>query len=132
MADQERGDRPGPATGGTGRLRVVVLGLVLVASLAALLVVVQSQGSGEVLRVEVPAGTADRIAAGETVELLPATLEVAVGDRLEIVNDDDVVHEVGPYTVAPNQTLRQSFTSPGTLEGACSLHSSGSIRIVVR
>lgn len=132
MTDHEHEDAPGSAAGADGRWRSVLLALVLVASLAALVLVIQSQGSSEVVRVAVAAGTAERIADGEALELLPPTLEVTVGDRLEIVNDDDVTHQVGPYTVAPGQTLRQSFTSPGTLEGACTLHPSGAIRIVVR
>lgn len=132
MTDQEHDDRHDAVPAASGRWRAVLLALVLMASIAGLLLALQSQRSGELVRVEVAAGTADRLDAGETVELLPATLEVAVGDQLEIVNDDDVVHQVGPYTVAPAQTLRQRFTSPGTLEGACTLHPSGEIRIVVR
>lgn len=132
MSDDAPEDTDPNAAAGGGRWRTALLGLVLVASVAALVLVVQGQRATEVIRVEVAAGTADRIEAGEQVELLPPTLEVSVGDRLEIVNDDDVTHQVGPYTVAPGQTLRQSFTSPGTLEGACTLHPSGAIRIVVR
>jgi plastocyanin len=90
-----------------------------------------SLGSEEIV-VEVPLGTAERMAAGEEVELLPRTLRVAVGDRLRIVNHDDAPHEVGPYAVAPGQTLEQTFTSPGTLEGLCTLHPSGAITIEVR
>lgn len=132
MTDHDHDDTPATAADPSGRWRTVLLALVLLASAGALLVAIQSQRSNELVRVEVAAGTAERIAAGEPVELLPPTLEVAVGDRLEIVNRDDVTHQVGPYTVAPGQTLRQSFTSPGTLEGACTLHPSGAIRIVVR
>ncbi len=132
MTDHDHEDVPAPVASPGGRWRSVVLGVVLLASAVALLLVVQDQLSTEVVRVEVAAGTAARIAAGTPVELLPSTLEVAVGDRLEIVNEDDVLHQVGPYTVAPGQTLQQSFTSPGTLEGACTLHPSGAIRIVVR
>ena len=132
MTDDDHDDIPVPAAEPSGRWRTVLLALVLLASAGALLVAIQSQGSNELVLVEVAAGTAERIAAGEPVELLPPTLEVSVGDRLEIVNDDDITHQVGPYIVAPGQTLRQSFTSPGTLEGACTLHPSGAIRIVVR
>ncbi len=132
MTDHDEQQDDGSAAGPTARWRTVLLALLLLASAAALLVTVRSQLSSEVVRVEVAAGTAERIAAGASIELLPSTLEVAVGDRLEIVNDDGVVHQVGPYTVAPGQTLRQTFTSAGTLEGACTLHPSGAIRIVVR
>lgn len=132
MTEHYEQHEDGSTAGPRARWRTVLLGLVLLASAAVLVVTIQSQRSSEVVRVEVAAGTAERIAAGASIELLPPTLEVAVGDRLEIVNDDRVVHQVGPYTVAPGQTLRQSFTSPGTLEGACTLHPSGAIRIVVR
>jgi plastocyanin len=132
VTDHAHEGTPAAAAGPNGRWRLVLLGLVLLTSAGALLLVIQSQLATELVRVEVAAGTAERIAAGEPIELLPPTLEVSVGDRLEIVNDDDVTHQVGPYTVAPGQILRQSFTAPGTLEGACTLHPSGAIRIVVR
>jgi plastocyanin len=106
---------------GLGVVALVVLALVALPGLRA-----------DTVEVEVAPGTADRLAAGEDVDLLPRTLEVAVGDRLEIVNRDDVTHEVGPYTVAAGQTLRQTFTGVGTLEGACTLHPDGVITIVVR
>lgn len=115
-----------------GRWRLLVAaGTAVVALVVLLLVSLPGLGS-ETIEVEVAPGTAQRLAAGEEVDLLPRTLEVSVGDRLEIVNRDEVTHEVGPYTVAAGQTLRQTFTSVGTLEGACTLHPSGSITIVVR
>jgi plastocyanin len=132
VTDHAPDEVPAPAAGPSDRWRMVLLGLVLLTSAGALALVIQSQLATELVQVEVAAGTAERLAAGEPIELLPATLEVAVGDRLEIVNNDHVTHQVGPYTVAPGQILRQSFTSPGTLEGACTLHPSGAIRIVVR
>ena len=106
--------------------------LLLLAGAGTVGLAVRSLLATEEIRVEVAAGTAERLAAGEPVELLPRTLEVQVGDRLEIVNHDTVTHEVGPYVVAPGQTLRQTFTSAGVLEGACTLHPSGAIRIIVR
>ncbi|MFU8840551.1 MAG: hypothetical protein ACNA8R_07485 [Nitriliruptoraceae bacterium] len=122
-------DRPPPAA---GRWRAWVAAAAgLVAVLALTLVVLPGLDS-ETIVVDVAPGTATRLAAGEEVDLLPRTLEVSVGDRLEITNRDDVVHEVGPYTVAAGQTLRQTFTSVGVLEGACTLHPSGAITIVVR
>jgi len=106
---------------------------VLLAVAVALLAYVLSTATDtQQVVVDVAPGTADRLAAGDVVELLPRTLEVSVGDSLEVRNRDDVIHEVGPYTVAPGQTLRQTFTSPGTIEGLCTLHDSGAITIVVR
>jgi hypothetical protein len=107
---------------------------IVVAAPALVLLIVALIGSlrSELIVVEVPAGTAERIEAGEFVELLPGTLEVSVGDTLEIRNLDAHAHEVGPYVVGAGQTLRQTFTSPGTIQGLCTLHPSGEITIVVR
>lgn len=87
--------------------------------------------AGETVTVDVPPGTQQRIDAGASVELLPAVLRVEVGDTLVVINRDDVAHQVGPYTVAAGQTLRQRFASPGRIEGLCTLHPSGAIAIVV-
>jgi plastocyanin len=118
------GRRP-PALRWLGAVAVSIVAIVLAITIIDSL-------STETLTVEVPAGTGARIDTGETIELLPRTLDVSVGDRLEIRNLDDRAHAVGPYTVAAGQTLRQTFTSPGTLEGACTLHPSGTITIRVR
>lgn len=132
MPDAVQPDRRAPPSPSRSRRRATLLMLLLLIGTSAVGVALHLELTTEEVKVEIAAGSAARIDAGETVELLPRILEVAVGDRLEIVNDDHVTHEVGPYTVAPGQTLRQTFTSPGTLEGACTLHPSGAIRIVVR
>lgn len=123
---------PDPSSASEGRWRLLVAGGVALAAMVVLVLVALPGLRSETIAVEVVPGTAERLADGEEVDLLPRTLEVAVGDRLEIVNLDAVTHEVGPYTVAAGQTLRQTFTSVGTLEGACTLHPSGTITIVVR
>lgn len=111
----------------------MLLALATVGLLAAAALVMALQGAlgSETIAVEVPPGTMARIEAGESVQLLPRTLHVEVGDAIEIVNRDDALHEVGPYTVGPGQTVRQTFTSPGTIEGVCTLHPAGAITIVV-
>jgi plastocyanin len=123
MSEQPRPSRRGPILVGA-LIAAPAIGLLVFALLAGL--------RTETIVIEVPAGTAERIAAGEDVELLPRVLEVSVGDRLEIRNQDTVAHDVGPYAVEAGQTLQQSFSSPGTLEGTCTLHDSGEFTIVVR
>ena len=126
--DDEAAVTPGP------RRRGLLAALVVLAAAALTLLIVAGSGvfGSEVVRIEVPTGTAERLEAGEEVELLPRTLEVEVGDRLVIVNHDRVAHEVGPYAVAAGQRLEQTFTAPGTIEGVCTLHPSGAITIEVR
>jgi plastocyanin len=127
------GEPPTPAASGPGRrllvAALVVVGLLVVGAVAATLL---GDSRGDTIAVDVAPGTQERLEAGEAIELLPRTLRVEVGDELVITNRDDHAHQVGPYTVAPGQVLRQQFTTPGTIEGVCTLHPSGEISIVVR
>lgn len=79
----------------------------------------------------IPAGTADRIAAGEPVEIVPAELTVELGDTIRIVNDDSSAHIVGVFFVGAGETVTQQFQSVGVLEGECSVHPSGSFSLRV-
>jgi len=79
----------------------------------------------------IPAGTAERIEGGESIEIVPAELIVTVGDTLRIVNDDTEDHVVGVFFVAAGETLTQRFNSPAVLEGECSVHPSGAFTLRV-
>ena len=82
-------------------------------------------------RVVIPEGTARRLAAGEDVALLPADLRFRLRDRLVVVNDDVADHHVGPFVVAPGQTLDKRFSEAATIQGFCSLRASGRISIEI-
>lgn len=127
---------PEGASGGAGRSRslVLVVAFVLLAmGLGATALVVSCSGDEarepQTIVFEVPKGTAQRQRAGEEIEIMPADLEMKVGDTIRIVNNDDIVQIVGPYTVGAGQTLRQTFTEPGTIVGTCSLSATGEVRI---
>ncbi len=81
--------------------------------------------------VVIPAGTAQRLAAGEDVALLPDDLSFRLRDRLVVVNDDRSSHQVGPFVVAPGQRLEKRFSEAATLDGFCSLHTTGRITIEI-
>lgn len=115
------------------RVVAAIVGLLAIVAAAALVTwIITGDDEGGDYVVEVAAGTGARIESGEEIELIPARVELDVGDTLVIVNDDDQIHQVGPYVVGPSQTLRQTFASPGTVEGLCSLHPSGQVEIIVR
>jgi len=75
----------------------------------------------------IPLGAGDALDAGTPLEILPGTLEATVGETIEIVNLDDRGHNVGPWFVGANETIRQEFTSAGTFEGVCTVHPSGEL-----
>jgi len=79
----------------------------------------------------IPAGAGQAAIEGSPIEVLPAEMDVHVGDVIEIVNDDDRGHLVGPFFVGAGETMRQEFASPGVFEGVCSVHPSGQIVITV-
>ena len=79
----------------------------------------------------IPPGTASRIAAGQVVEIVPAELVVHVGESIRITNNDSEDHIVGAFFVAAGEVLTQRFKSVGTLEGACTVHPSGSFLLRV-
>jgi hypothetical protein len=79
----------------------------------------------------IPPGTAQRIAAGEIVEIVPSELVVELNDTIRIVNDDSSAHVVGVFFVGAGETVTQRFQSVGVLEGECSVHPSGSFSLRV-
>jgi hypothetical protein len=84
------------------------------------------------LRYVIPPGTSAEVQAGERVDLLPARLDVRVGDVIQIVNRDDRGQVIGPFYVAARSTMTQRFTAPGSFVGRCTVHLSGQIRLTVR
>ncbi len=79
----------------------------------------------------IPVGAGEALDAGTPLEILPAELEVNVGDTIRIENQDDRGHTVGPFFVGANETLTQRFSTPGEFEGVCTVHPSGQLILIV-
>ncbi len=79
----------------------------------------------------IPAGAGDRIDAGEPLEILPRELVAELNETIQIVNEDDEAHLLGPWFLGPGETLRQRFNVAGVFEGACSVHPSGDFTVIV-
>ncbi len=62
--------------------------------------------SPKTVQIIIPAGAAERIAAGEKVDTLPDNLVFVIGDTLEVVNQDSSDHQLGPIWVPPGGTGR--------------------------
>lgn len=102
----------------------MVLGTVLLARIVG-------QPEGAVRLIDIPDGTAARLAAGEDVQIVPDDLQLRLRDTLVVVNHDSVTHSIGPYRVAAGQTLETELSKAATMEASCSLHPSGSITIQI-
>lgn len=79
----------------------------------------------------IPAGAGEAIDRGESLDILPQELNVKVGEVIELINEDDRGHLVGPFFVGKGETVRQRFSAPGTFIGDCSVHQSGQIILTV-
>jgi hypothetical protein len=53
----------------------------------------------EIVELVIPAGTAERVAAGEAVPTIPEEVVFVLGDTLQVTNQDSVDHELGPLWV---------------------------------
>lgn len=82
----------------------------------------QSAVPGRTIVVDVPRGTADRIARGERVDIVGDRIDARVGDRLRLVNHDNRSHMIGPFLVGPGQRVESLLGRAGSYEGECSLH----------
>ena len=79
----------------------------------------------------IPAGTQDRKLRGEPVEIMPASLDVEVGESIRIRNDDEAGAMVGIFYVGAGEVVSMRFTTPGTLTGACDVSPGGEFTINV-
>ena len=93
--------------------------------------VVSDDQAGVVGYVNRSAVTGERIRAGEPIAILPAELDVHVGEVIWITNEDDEGHFIGIFYVGPNERVSQRFASEGEFVGNCTVHPSGQIALRV-
>jgi len=79
----------------------------------------------------IPAGTADRVAAGEEVRIIPENLKMRLRDRLVLINEDSQTHQVASILIGSGERIDTKFSEAITVNGFCSLHPSGQINISV-
>ncbi|MFN8479642.1 MAG: hypothetical protein U0074_17635 [Kouleothrix sp.] len=114
-------------------LGAVALVILLLAALAGYL---WWRGPSEASRqvvYSVPPGTAARLAAGETVDVLPSTIKLTLNQRdvLVIRNDDTAAVQIGPFTIDPGQRFSQRYYNRGTYELMCTIHADQRLRVIV-
>ena len=112
--------------------------LVLVSAIAVLIVLNRggdgdgdSSTGSDTLEIVVPAGTKARQNAGEKVVVMDDHIELSVGDRLVISNEDVAAQTVGPYSVKPGEVTTVKYGFPGVYEGYCELSEGKRYQIVV-
>ena len=79
----------------------------------------------------IPVGAGLALDAGTPLEILPGDFDARVGETIQIVNEDDRGHLVGPWFVGAGETMRQTFKTPGEFIGECTVHPSGQIVVTI-
>ncbi|MCH2627528.1 MAG: hypothetical protein MKZ75_05565 [Acidimicrobiales bacterium] len=119
-----RPDRPSKSL----LLLFVVMAIAMVVGSVALSSVTD-QPEPEQLLITIPAGTAALLSAGRDVNIIPTDLDFRLRDRLTVVNKDSAAHQIGPFVIPAGKQLDTRFAEAATIEGFCSLHSSGRVTI---
>jgi len=78
----------------------------------------------KVVELDIPAGTADRIARGEGAPSVPTNMTFVVGDTLLIKNQDSAMHELGPLLIPPGAQASMSLNSEQNYTATCSFQPS--------
>jgi plastocyanin len=76
-------------------------------------------------RVVVPEGTAEKIKYNQRELYMPLSIDLHVGDTIELVNNDSVVQSMGPFRARPGETVRHTFTEPISTVGECTFEPAG-------
>lgn len=86
----------------------------------------------ETIQIVIPAGTAEKVEAGENVVSIPNEMVFVIGDVLEVQNQDGVNHQLGPIWVPPGATGRLVMEEIDKLAYSCSFQTSRYLGLDVR
>jgi hypothetical protein len=84
------------------------------------------------IQMVIPAGTAGRLAEGESIDSIPEKMVFVTGDVLEVINQDAVSHQLGPVWVPAGATGRLELNEPNRYAYSCSFSTSRYLGLDVR
>ena len=86
----------------------------------------------QVVELNIPAGTAGRVALGQSDPALPSDMFFVVGDTLMVNNLDSVVHQLGPLFIPSGSSASLKLDTEQDYAFACSFTPSKYIGLNVR
>lgn len=116
-------------------LSTLILGLVLawVMSEAAFHILSDSSDRApQHIELVIPAGTAERVAAGEPVPSIPREIVFVVGDVLVVRNEDTTSHQLGPVWVPSGATASLAMDQANDYSYVCTFQPTRSLGLTVR
>jgi hypothetical protein len=100
----------------------MLLGIILagIATELAYYVLKRENRAPERIELVIPAGTAERVAAGQSPVSLPEDMSFVVGDTLVVVNHDVVDHQLGPLFIPPGSSASMDLGTEENFSFECS------------
>ena len=86
----------------------------------------------ETIQLLIPEGTAEKVESGESVPSIPAEMVFVIGDVLEVKNEDNVNHQLGPIWVPPGATGKLVMERAENLAYSCSFQTTRYLNLDVR
>lgn len=80
----------------------------------------------------IPAGTSERVAAGEPAPSIPEEMVFVLGDTLLVKNQDTIDHQLGPVWVPPGAQASLVLEEPGKFAYSCSFQPTRYLGLDVR
>ena len=78
----------------------------------------------EQIELVIPAGTADKVAAGEPIPSIPDEMTFVLGDTLIVNNEDTVDHQLGPLWIPPRSKASLVLDAAERYAYSCSFQTS--------
>ncbi len=80
---------------------------------------------------DIPKGTAIRVAQGQATSSLPTSMNFVVGDRLQVNNHDVVAHQLGPLFIPAGTSASMNLSSEQGYNLLCSFQPSKYLQLTV-
>ncbi len=84
------------------------------------------------VEIVIPAGAAERVAAGERPPSIPSNFTFVVGDTLVLRNEDSVQHQIGGYTVPAGGVIQAPLRQASSQSFLCTFHPAGQVGLTVK
>lgn len=85
----------------------------------------------KLVELDIPAGTAQRVAQGQADKTLPASMTFVVGDTLLVRNNDTAIHQLGPLVIPAGSSASMKLATENGYSLLCSFQPSKYLELTV-
>jgi hypothetical protein len=86
----------------------------------------------QIIQLDIPEGTAQKVASGQSIDDLPKNMIFVVGDTLQVNNLDTDAHELGPLWIPPGSSATLNLEMVSDFAYSCSFNTTQYMGLTVR